>query len=61
MKGPSGSDNIEAVPSLTARPDDVVIGLEVIAVRGVLKACSTVLAVADCVMGLIVPVTGLPE
>ena len=38
MNGPSGWDNIEAVPNLTKRPDVDDTGLAVLAVRGVDKA-----------------------
>ena len=38
IKGPSGWDNIEAVPNLTKRPDVDETGLAVLAVRGVERA-----------------------
>ena len=38
MNGPSGWDNIEAVPNLTKRPDVDETGLAVLAVRGVERA-----------------------
>ena len=38
MNGPSGWDNIEAVPNLTKRPDVDETGLAVLAVRGVDRA-----------------------
>ena len=38
MNGPSGCDNIEAVPNLTKRPEVDETGLAVLAVRGVDRA-----------------------
>lgn len=60
MNGPSGSVNIDAVPSRTLRADWDVMGRAVLAVRGVRNACSIVPGRADCVAGRTTPLRGRP-
>ena len=61
MKGPSDWDNMLAVPSLTKRPLVALTGLAVLAVLGVLRACSMVPGLEDWVPGLDTPLRGLPD
>ena len=60
MKGPPGSDSIEAVPSRIVRADWLVEGRAVFEVRGVRKAFSIVPGLAVCVPGRTTPLTGRP-
>lgn len=49
------------VPSLTNLPEALVTGRAVLAVRGVLMACSIVSGLPDSVLGLTNPVMGRPD
>ena len=49
------------VPNLTKRPEALVTGRAVCAVRGVRKPCSIVPGLPDCVPGRAKPLTGLPD
>lgn len=49
------------VPERMNLPEDPVTGRAVLAVRGVLIACSIVPGRPDCVLGLTNPVTGRPD
>lgn len=59
MKGPSLWVNIEAVPSLIARPDWAVAGRAELADLGVRRACSRVPRL-PMVPGRTTPLTGRP-
>lgn len=52
---------ILTVPSLTNLPEALVTGRAVLAVRGVLMACSIVSGLPDRVLGLTNPVMGRPD
>lgn len=48
------------MPSLTKRPDELVTGRAVCAVRGAFIACSIVPGLPDCVPGRTTPLSGRP-